>query len=506
MNLALYYHMAEVVPLACRKAADAALDPQARGFALLAVGRLGKRTDLPVVEKAFADMRRFHPTNYTSPDGKQREVETLVSDTAVAAGLRLCGQHPADFGFPLLKMYKERGPDTLVKYHLLGFFDPESRRAAHRKAREWLDRQPRPGPGPEGPKADPEALVKQLGHPRYEKREEAARQLRALGVRARAALLAGSDALDLEVARRCRVLVDGLRKEEVRLAFLKTAGDDAPARALLAVVLQDSHLAGVLGEAVQHPGRSGRLYASELWRLWKRGRFPPRNPKEEDVAPPAADVAVCFFLGSHPSSANSLKTEPEPPQATAGERTHETLLLSSPLRVALQDPRRRPPFARLLAGWLAARADPPVISFTLATAREYRLPEVLPVARATARNAAAGPRLRAQAILALADLGGKAELRELESLANETGSCATFRVGPHDPREFTAEVRDVAVGAALLLCEQDPAEFGFEAFRELAGPRRTLREQLRASSFAFATAAAREAAHGRADKWLAKQR
>jgi hypothetical protein len=63
-----------------------------------------------------------------------------VSDTAVAAALRLAGQHPADFGFTFLERYKARGPDTLLKYHLLGFFDDDARQAAHKKARAWLDK------------------------------------------------------------------------------------------------------------------------------------------------------------------------------------------------------------------------------------------------------------------------------------------------------------------------------------------------------------------------------
>jgi hypothetical protein len=62
-----------------------------------------------------------------------------VSDTAVAAALQLAGQHPADFGFTFLEMNKLRGPDILQKYHLLGFFDDDARRAAHKKAAAWLD-------------------------------------------------------------------------------------------------------------------------------------------------------------------------------------------------------------------------------------------------------------------------------------------------------------------------------------------------------------------------------
>lgn len=66
-------------------------------------------------------------------------VEDRVCDTAVAGALRLAGQHPADIGFTFLEMCEERGPDTLAKYHLLGFFDEETCQAGHKKAREWFD-------------------------------------------------------------------------------------------------------------------------------------------------------------------------------------------------------------------------------------------------------------------------------------------------------------------------------------------------------------------------------
>jgi hypothetical protein len=153
MYLALYYNIPEVAPVALANAVNDKLAPRGRGFALLAVGRFGTPADLPVLEKAFADSRLFHKDQYPSEDGKQRpvkssspkppisratSVEVRVSDTAVAAALRLAGQHPADFGFPLLEMYKQRGPDTLTRYQLLGFFDDEARQAAHKKAREWL--------------------------------------------------------------------------------------------------------------------------------------------------------------------------------------------------------------------------------------------------------------------------------------------------------------------------------------------------------------------------------
>jgi hypothetical protein len=142
MRLAVYHNFPEVVPVAVAHAANDELAPGVRGFALLAVGRFGKPADLPLLEKAFADARVFHTTNFTFKDGKQRGVEVRVSDTAVAAALRLAGQDAADFGFTFQEMYKRRGPEALAEHHLLGFFqgDDAARLAAHKKAREWLDR------------------------------------------------------------------------------------------------------------------------------------------------------------------------------------------------------------------------------------------------------------------------------------------------------------------------------------------------------------------------------
>ena len=74
-----------------------------------------------------------------------KPVEVQVSDAAVAAALWLSGKEPADFGFPLLEMYKWRGPQarglaTQSVYGSIGFFqgDDTARQAAHKKAREWL--------------------------------------------------------------------------------------------------------------------------------------------------------------------------------------------------------------------------------------------------------------------------------------------------------------------------------------------------------------------------------
>ena len=138
LNLAVNHYIAEVAPVAAAHAANDKLAPGVRAFALLAVGRFGTADDLPVLKKAFADSRVFHTTNYTFNDGKQRPIEVQVGDAAIGAALWLYGQRAADFGFPIAAMLKNH-PDTLAQCGLLGFFDNDTRQAAHKKATAWLD-------------------------------------------------------------------------------------------------------------------------------------------------------------------------------------------------------------------------------------------------------------------------------------------------------------------------------------------------------------------------------
>ena len=138
LSQALRHHVPEVVPLALAHAANAKLAPGARGFALLVIGLYGTPANLPLLEKAFADARVFHTTNYTFNDGKQRPIEVQVGDAAVGSALWIYGQRAADFGFPIAELLKNH-PETLVKYGLLGFFDNDTRQTVHKKAATWLE-------------------------------------------------------------------------------------------------------------------------------------------------------------------------------------------------------------------------------------------------------------------------------------------------------------------------------------------------------------------------------
>jgi hypothetical protein len=159
-----------------------------------------------------------------------------------------------------------------------------------------------------------------------------------------------------------------------------------------------------------------------------------------------------------------------------------------------------------MAGWLTVRGDPWVVSLGLSEARKFRVQEVVPVARQVAGNAKLDAQHRAAAALALADLGGKDELLVLRRLFDDKTEWSRFTEGrTPDAPTLTVELRDVAVGASLLLTGKDPGEFGFPSFRDAGVARLTLREKLNGRWFAFASSADREAVHQNAREWLDEQ-
>jgi hypothetical protein len=492
-----------------------------RALALRFLGLHGNAADIPLVMK-FADVAtefdRLEFSKYpggelagqvgaSRPSVKNTDVVVQVRDVAMIAVLQLHKQKPQDFGFGV-DVVHDAGPGfSPAMLTPLGFCRDTDREAAHKKAREWLDKQ-KEKVEPKKDEPDAAKLVEQLGAEDFAAREAAEKKLKELGARAKPAVQAGLRSESPEIARRCRAVLYHLRAEEVKAAFLKLGGDDDLAHSLLAEVLKDAHRARVLTEAVEHPERSGKLYAAEQWRLWQKAVSTPAGAKEADI-PTAPEIALSFFLGSHPSSADALKTEPPPndPRISEGRRATESGLLCKSLQLELIDPKRRGPYARLMAGWLAARSDPWLVSLGLSEARQYRLPEFVPVARQVVRNAKIGAQHRAAAALALADLGGAAELPTLRGLMDDkTEWSRSFQEGNPDGPTFTVELRDVAVGATLLLSNQDPGEFGFPAFREPGVAELKLHEKLSGRCFAFTSDADRDAAHKAARAWLDKQK
>jgi RNA polymerase sigma factor (sigma-70 family) len=130
--------ISEVLPAARKHAASAELPSGTRALAMLVMGRLGGAEDLSLLKRAFADTRVWYTTKWSSGTGKERTIEVQVADTAVGCALWIYGQRAADFDFPIAEMLRNH-PDTLAQYGMLGFFDNDTRQAAHKKAEAWLE-------------------------------------------------------------------------------------------------------------------------------------------------------------------------------------------------------------------------------------------------------------------------------------------------------------------------------------------------------------------------------
>ena len=93
-------------------------------------------------EAAFEELVRRHGPMVLSTC---RDTTTQLRDIAVAMRLHRLGQKPEEFGFNWSWPYGEDAgkPNKLGTFHLhaTGFLRNSDSEAAHKKAREWLDKQ-----------------------------------------------------------------------------------------------------------------------------------------------------------------------------------------------------------------------------------------------------------------------------------------------------------------------------------------------------------------------------
>jgi WD40 repeat protein len=188
-----------------------------------------------------------------------------------------------------------------------------------------------------------------------------------------------------------------------------------------------------------------------------------------------------------------------PPDAKEGFRTHETLILSMAVRMELADAGRKEPFARLIAGWTAARSDQWVRAHAIETAREFGLAAMVSVVRQIASDNQTEARFRAPAITLLAELGGQDERPLLRQLLGNGGECYSRKltIKGEDAPTATAQIRDVALGCLLIRDGVDLQTAGFDELDYLYREPLKPHEYFRLSPFGFFSAEKRNAAHAK---------
>ncbi|QJW97168.1 HEAT repeat domain-containing protein [Frigoriglobus tundricola] len=139
MGLAHAREIAEVLPTARAVAADFKNPVKLRIEAVPILGLYGEAKDERLIAALLEAETLIGQNNYGPA---QKEAKMQARDLALATLLVMRGQDPAAFGFPGLEFHRV-GPleTTLRSATYLGFYDDDSRRATHKKARAWLAEQ-----------------------------------------------------------------------------------------------------------------------------------------------------------------------------------------------------------------------------------------------------------------------------------------------------------------------------------------------------------------------------
>jgi hypothetical protein len=326
-------------------------------------------------------------------------------------------------------------------------------------------------PGAEASPADQTALaadriaglIRLLGSESFSVRERASQDLIRLGRTAKPALIGGLTDTDLEIRRRCQLILPlALRRDlDARLtAFLKDPdgahdhglpgwnrfrtllGTGEPARRLFVDI---NKAEPELVEAVAtEPGKAGDKFTYRCQFLQQHAY----QPSEHGPTVSVADLANLLFLATDP-------TFQVPPQSFYMLVNLLTYQLPQKLTPGPQNDLVK----RLALHWIQHQAADN-LGQTLDLAVKLNLKEGLDIALKEVRNPKANPYSRAMAIMAVGQLGGKKHVAELEPLLGETGQVGSFGL---NNTQGTTEVRDVALATIIHLNGHKLKEYGFAA-------------------------------------------
>ena len=424
--------------------------------------------------------------------------------------------------------------------------------------------QPKPALPPAA-KDDPAAkLVEQLGSQEFADREAAQKALRELGMKANSALRAGLKSENPEVRNRSAKLLSEIRKDALATLvkgfdpakeqqpdhpvwkrYAAIAGDSQASRELFARIIANEKWIQTLDNAEADPALAGRVYRVGIAEVFRDfNRDPARSPHWPCDLP--EEVAYLLFLGSY-ADASPAKLTGDEVVPTNGRSMvalgrgiihgEGQILHANGLDLGLKGKIRffnvteeivgaagtDRVFAKLFAAWLVCR-DPSseVVPRAFRIAFGQRVPELLPLSRRYAANdfdpkRDVPPLATITALVVVAQLGTRADLPLFERhFGDETNVAAVDKPrtdGHWDydrpaPLTETTQMRDVALGLALLLHGANPEDFGFvvrkDTFKQKDG-RYTIPWSTQLH-LGFDSEASRTAAFKKAKAWLAEQK
>lgn len=352
------------------------------------------------------------------------------------------------------------------------------------------------------------SLIRQLGDPQFAIRQQATRELQAIGPASKEPLTLALQHPDAEVRLRAqRILVNVLEADFVARVeafaldtdggksyglpcwetFRKLAGDSPAARQLFAEAVRQEP---VLLETVQQdPKQAAEAIAQRCDALianTSRSRANRLSYTQPRPVPTARMAALLLAVCSTEVALNDA----------VGTRVSQ-LFHQSRMANEISDKADDQPLRRLLGAWVQRTADGNLAFQSVWLAMRFQLKEGLVPAVNLLKRGEQQPYVRQMAILAIGKLGQREHIAVLEPLLSDAASC---NPNPDEAKTpYRSEIRDVALCAIIHLHGRKPKDFGFEKIQPHP---QTLFNQ---NSMGFESPAQRTAAVACWKSWLEKQ-
>lgn len=347
-------------------------------------------------------------------------------------------------------------------------------------------------------------LVDQLAARSYQKRDAAAEKLFNLGLAAEKVLEAGLKHEELEVRRRCEMLLNDIRnhekfkkinafladkegKKNIELPgwkrYRELAGSDKAARQFFVdmLLLDTTLFANLEG----HPKEVQSVLEARTESLYKMLYPPGGFVGSRRAILKVKDVGLLLVLASHPGVSF--------PRQVSYKFTN--FFYQTSIRNVLKD--KKHPFRKLFLGWLAESEDEVIVAQMLQQAKYLNIEdELTDVAVRLAKNEKLPVRTRVHAFTIIGKQGKKEFIPLLEKHLNQKDQICSFSMGNNVSGQ--TQVGDVALGMLLVLTNQSHQDYNLAYTRS---SNNSTYYKFNASFLGFSTEADRMAAKDRWKAW-----
>jgi hypothetical protein len=344
-------------------------------------------------------------------------------------------------------------------------------------------------------------LVQQLGDDSFAAREQASRELKRLGLAARDVLLEGAKDSDLEVQRRCQILLPAIleadRQERLKAfiadkegkhehdlpglkRFRTVAGSDAAARQLFVDMTKAD--VGLLRREGRDPQKTGEMCASQCQNLYQRLFQQPGRP-----ALTVADLASLFLVAGDSRVEVPLQS-----------RYMMFNLLHQPAARNALTTSPNVPFKKIVLAWMEAQLNDTNAQqqvFYLLTNLDMK--EGVDLALKVLRDKKAAPFTLAGAMTVVGKLGGKEHVNILKGFLEDKTVVGNFMV---NRAQGTTQLRDVALAMLVHITGQSHGDYGFVFVHNQPALK------FHANFLGFGSDEERNKAQARWKEWSAKQK